>query len=363
MEPLTLSVSELVSFTNQTLEGAYPTVVVEGEVASYKESQGKYVFFDLKDNTASVGCFLSLYGLRMQLEDGMKVVVLARPRLTNWGKFSLTVLNMRPKGEGTIKKSFELLKKKMVSEGLFDKARKRSLPEQIQRVALISSTDAAGYADFIKILNERWGGLEVEVAHVQVQGLEAPDQIIQAIKYFNQKQNLADVLVIVRGGGSSQDLSAFNDELLVREIVASRIPVLTGIGHETDESLADLAADAVASTPSNAAQMITPDKQALLGYLKSEAERIDTRIKSEIEALVAETRNETNRLEKFIVDRIDSKLLETQNLARMAAQLNPENVLRQGYALVVGELKTGNVVDITTLDKKIKAEVLGAKKR
>ena len=363
MERLTLSVSEFVDFANQTLEGAYPTVTIEGEVDAFKISQGKYVFFDLKDDGASVACFLSLYGLRVPLEDGMKIVVLARPRLTNWGKFSLTVLNMRPVGEGTIKKSFELLKKKLADEGLFDASRKRPLPERIQRIALVSSTDAAGYADFIKILNERWGGLEVMVAHTQVQGLDAPDQIIRAVKYFNQQQDLADLLVVVRGGGSGQDLSAFNDELLVREVAASRIPVLTGIGHEVDESLVDLAADVVASTPSNAAQMVTPDKKAILNQLSDDAARLESRIMDEAGRTSADLSLGLERLGLFLLDKIGAQLTEVRSLQKTVAQLNPENVLKQGYALVRGGLVVGNVVDITTIDKIVKAEVKHAQKR
>ncbi|MDR0397953.1 MAG: exodeoxyribonuclease VII large subunit [Candidatus Nomurabacteria bacterium] len=363
MENLTLSVSEFIDFTNQTLDGAYPTVTIEGEVGSFKVNQGKYVFFDLKDEGASVPCFLSLYNLRMQLEEGMKIIVLAKPQLTNWGKFSLTVLNMRPKGEGTIKKSFELLKKKLAEEGLFESARKRPLPEKIRNVALVSSTDAAGYADFIKILGERWGGLEVSVAHVQVQGMDAPDQIIRAIKYFNQQEELADVLVIVRGGGSQQDLSAFNDELLVREVASSRIPTVTGIGHEIDESLVDLAADVVASTPSNAAQMITPDKQAIYAQNQQSVLYAGEHILRQAELARSGAFEAVERLGAFIVDQVSGKLADVRTLTKMAAGLNPEQVLRQGYAMIKGELTVGSVVEITTSDKIVSAEVKNAKKR
>src|SRR5690606_7756374 len=123
------------------------------------------------------------------------------------------------------------------------------LPEMPQHIAVISSTQAAGYADFIKIVNDRWGGLQIDVAHVKVQGDEAADQIIRALRYFNAKEILPEVIVIIRGGGSLDDLSAFNDELLVREIASSRIPTLVGVGHETDTTLSDLAADVRAATP------------------------------------------------------------------------------------------------------------------
>lgn len=148
-----LSVSEFVASLNQTLEYAYPIVEIEGEVASFKVNQQKYVFFDLKDAGASVGCFMTVWQLRVPVEDGMKVIVRATPKMTPWGKFSLTVQSIRPSGEGSLKKSFELLKEKLDKEGLFDPARKRSLPSTPSHIGVVSSTQAAGYGDFIKILD------------------------------------------------------------------------------------------------------------------------------------------------------------------------------------------------------------------
>ena len=154
-----LTVSELRDFVNQTLSYAYPSVVVEGEITGFKINQDKWVFFDIKDASGSLGCFMSLFNLRVPIEDGMKVVIRAAPKVTPWGKFSLTVQSIRPSGEGSLKKSFELLKAKLEKEGLFAPERKRVLPEMPSHIAVISSTQAAGYADFIKILNERWGGV------------------------------------------------------------------------------------------------------------------------------------------------------------------------------------------------------------
>ena len=182
---MTFTPTEFIDVVNQTLDYAYGSVMVEGEVASFKVNQGKWVFFDLKDEESSVGCFMTLYQLRMPIEDGMKVVVRATPKLTKWGKFSLTVQAIKPVGKGSLKKAFELLKKKLTDEGLFDPAKKRELPKDLTRLGVISSTQAAGYADFIKIMNARWGGIRIEVAHTQVQGMDAPDQIIRALKYFN----------------------------------------------------------------------------------------------------------------------------------------------------------------------------------
>src|SRR5690606_27466470 len=278
---LRFSVSDFVAITNQVLERAYPSVEIEGEVAEFKVNQNKYIFFNLKDEASSVGCFMMLWQLRLPIEDGMRVVVTASPKLTAWGKFSLTVKSIRPVGEGSLKKSFELLKAKLEKEGLFAVERKRPIPEMPDKVGVISSVQAAGCADFMKIADDRWGGVKFEVAQVQVQGSEAPDQMIRALKYFNEQAELPDVIVIIRGGGSADDLAAFNDELLVREVAGSRVPVLAGIGHEIDESLVDLAADLRAATPSNAAQLLLPDKAEIrrtvryqLGSLLPKVERV-----------------------------------------------------------------------------------------
>ncbi len=357
MENTQLSVSEFVALTNQTLEYAYPSVMVEGEISSFKVNQGKYVFFDIKDSDASVGCFMTVWQLRLPLEDGMKVVVKASPKLTKWGKFSLTVSAVRPSGEGAIKKSFELLKAKLTNEGLFASERKRTLPPIPSKVAVITSTQAAGYADFVKIVNERWGGLAIDVAHVQVQGDVAPDQIIRAINYFNQQETLSDVLVIIRGGGSAEDLAAFNDEPLVRAVSTSRIPTLIGVGHETDESLAELAADMRASTPSNVAQILVPDKREILRAVRSQVKSLLPRITQAIDQHQEITRSYLVDALNSIERSVDSKLQHIAMLGGVIGQLDPRRALDRGYAFVKGDYKVGSMLTIETQKAIMKAEV------
>ncbi len=356
------SVSDFQAVCNQILETAFAGVVVEGEVASFKVNQGKFVFFDLKDEQASVGCFMMKYALRFPLEDGMRVRVRALPKLTNWGKFSLTVQSVMPVGEGNLKKSFELLKKKLTAEGLFAPEKKRSLPPVVRRIGVISSTQAAGYADFCKILNERWGGLEVSVAHTQVQGMAAADQIIRALKYFNERGEM-DVIAIIRGGGSADDLAVFNDEKLVRAVAASKIPVITGIGHEVDESLCDFAADVVASTPSNAAQMLTRDKREVLRQAKDSIVRVQNLFNSKIDEMLRENLRVIEQVKLDVVVKITTLESEIDGICKVLTQLNPEEVLKRGYALILGEPKVGNVVKITTRDKEIDARVEKIKER
>lgn len=356
------TVSEFVEVCNQSLEYAFTGITVEGEVASFKVNQGKWVFFDLKDEQSSVGCFMALTQLNIALTDGMKVHVCATPRLTPWGRFSLTVQTIFPVGEGSIKKSFELLKQKLTREGLFDASKKRTLPEDPKKIGVISSTGAAGYRDFLKILDNRWGGLEILTANTQVQGMNAPEQIIQALQYFNQRGEV-NVIAILRGGGSADDLAAFNDEHLVRAIAASRIPVLTGIGHEVDESLADLAADVRASTPSNAAERLTPDKQALLHQTQLTKQRLAERILEIIAREQTEIVRTSQDIQQTILHKIE---LERQHLVaktKLLDSLNPENILRRGYALVTGKLSPGEQVQITTYQQILTAEITHAKNR
>lgn len=351
------SVSDFIAVFNQTLEYAYPSVEIEGEVASFKVNQGKFVFFDIKDKTGSVSCFMTVWQMRVPIEDGMKIIITAIPKITQWGKFSLTIKSLRPSGEGSLKKSFELLKTKLASEGLFALERKRQLPHIPQHVAVISSTQAAGYADFIKILGDRWGGVKIDVAHVQVQGEVAPDQIIRAINYFNQQETLPEVLVIIRGGGSADDLSAFNDEPLVRAIAGSRIPTLVGVGHEIDESLADLVADVRAATPSNAAQILVPDRNEII---RSAQDRVRSLLPRIIQLIDRQKQIINDSLITMIIGierALDDQSRRLVSLQSVLAQLDPKAVLNRGYALIRGLVKTGEIINIETNKLLIKAEV------
>lgn len=355
--PPKLTVSDFIAITNQTLEYAYPVVEIEGEVASFKVNQGKFVFFDLKDAGGSVGCFMMLFSLRVPIEDGMKVVVTATPKLTQWGKFSLTVKSIRPSGEGSLKKSFELLLAKLDKEGLFAPERKRPLPAIPKHIAVISSPQAAGYADFIKIVGDRWGGLKIDVAAVTVQGADAPDQIMRALKYFNEQEELPEVIVIIRGGGSADDLSAFNDEHLVRAIAASRVPTLTGIGHEVDESLSDMAADVRAATPSNAAQLLVPDRRDII---RSSKLRVQGTLPAVTHAIERARQQIADRLEVAVRSTDDHVLRRRESLAqvrRLLDELDPARVLERGYALLRGEMKQGATVDIETASAIMKARI------
>ena len=273
-------------------------------------------------------------------------------------------------GEGSLKRAFELLMKRLHAEGIFDPGRKRQLPEMPSRIGVISSTQAAGYGDFIKIINERWGGLDIIVAHTAVQGIDAPRQIVRAIEHMNQLADLPEVLVIIRGGGSLDDLSAFNDEPLVRAIASSRIPIVTGIGHEVDTSLADLAADVRAATPSNAATLIVPDRQEIIRQTSDVVRHVIRSMQQRVtmlgERLYEQRATQLRAIEQKYTDMKQRLVMQSA----LIKQLDPKRALLRGYSLlydeagrVINEAKPGDSVTIETRTSTITAGVTNVSKK
>jgi exodeoxyribonuclease VII large subunit len=283
MQPEIITVSQFVGIINDTMAMAYPQVIVEGEVSSFKINQGKFVFFDLKDDSSTLSCFMMLYQLRLPIEDGMKIRVTGSPKVTKFSKFSLTVKAIELAGEGELRRAMELLKRKLTAEGLFDASRKRQLARFPRTIGLITSGTSAAYSDFIKILDARWGGVTIKLADVTVQGITAPDQIVGAIEYFNQTSPSVDVLVLIRGGGSLDDLSAFSTEPVARAVAGSRTPIMVGVGHEIDYSLADYAADMRAATPTDAARLVVPDRSEMEAQLSFATSRMSLAVSGLIE--------------------------------------------------------------------------------
>ncbi len=352
MEEQILSVSEFHALINQTLQYAYPEVLIEGEISSYKVNQGKWVFFDLKDSETTISCFMPIYQLKMPIEDGMLVRVRAYPNITKWGKFSLTIRAIELAGEGSVQKAFEKLRQQFQQDGLFAPERKRPLPDYPGRIALITSAEAAAFADFSKILNDRWSGVVVEHAQVQVQGMDSPAQIVAAIEYFNTLSTHYDCLVIIRGGGSAEDLQAFNNEDVVRAVYGSKIPTLVGIGHETDISLSELVADVRAATPTDAARLLVPDKHAVVESITDTILQHGNHLLEQILRLQSElsefqqvyrrfiSSSQERVRELFSLSSINIKTLVKQQQVLINHQLelihtlDPSEVLKRGYAIV-----------------------------
>ncbi|HVE80564.1 MAG TPA: exodeoxyribonuclease VII large subunit [Candidatus Dormibacteraeota bacterium] len=354
MQPPTdqvIGVKDFIEILNETLSFAFPAVTVEGEVSGYKLNQGKWVFFDLKDDDATLPCFAVQYQMKMPIEDGMKVRVTGVPKLTKWGKFSFTVKSISLAGEGELKRAFELLKQKLSAEGLFAEDRKRTLDPFPRAIGLITSQQSEAYKDFITRLNERWGGITVQVADVQVQGAPAPDQIVAAIEYFNQMPSPPDALVIIRGGGSLEDLQAFNTEPVARAIAGSRTPTVVGVGHEGDVSLADFAADKRASTPTHAAQLAVPDRREVGQKVNHQVYQMSRclekaiewqrvglhRFMSHFERFLHRPKNQVQFLQSQLASRqqqlVSSHQQKLQAYKRLLASFDPKATLARGYAI------------------------------
>ena len=258
------SVSDLTGRIRDLLAGEFTDVFVEGEVSNAHAAQSGHLYFTLKDNQAQIRCVCfrtQLARLKFRPEDGLHVTV--RGSISVYearGEYQFYVEHVEPVGLGALQLAFEQLKRRLDSEGLFDPERKKSLPVLPQCVGLITSPRGAAVRDVVHILQRRFPNQHIVLYPVRVQGEGAAAEIVQAIRYFDRKE-IADVLILARGGGSIEDLWAFNEEAVARAIVACSIPIISGVGHETDFTIADFAADIRASTPSAAAEMVVRTRQ------------------------------------------------------------------------------------------------------
>lgn len=361
-----LTVSEFVAVFNQTLEYAYPTVTITGELANFRVSKGRWVYFDLKDDDATVRFFGTVYQLPGPLEDGMVVAVRGTPRLHPQYNFSVNVLSIQPVGEGSIKKAAALLEAKLRAEGLFEPERKRPLVYPPTRIGLVTSLESAAYRDFVKVMSARWGGVTISVIDVQVQGEPAPVQIVQAIEQFNRLAAAPEVLVIIRGGGSAEDLAAFSTEHVTRAVAASRIPTLVAIGHEVDISLAELAADQRGSTPSNAAELLVPDRRAAAEAMRGHRERLTHFAVAHLSSARREFVAQAQTLHDSVQQLVRQAEVQLGLQRQLLAAFSPQNALDRGYALVrlAGQMvgsgrnaKSGDELAIEIADAYIAATV------
>lgn len=275
--PASLTVSQLTQQVKGLLEKQIGLVWVRGEISNFKPSPSGHVYFSLKDEGASLSCAMfrgASSKMRFAVKDGMEVLVRGRisvyaPR----GNYQLIAESMEPLGAGALQLAFEQLKKKLAAEGLFDAAHKKPIPPFPRRVVLITSPTGAALQDMLNVLGRRNAGISLLIAPTLVQGNEACAQLAAALGVVN-KFDLADVIIIGRGGGSMEDLWCFNDEVVVRAVAASRIPVISAVGHEVDFTLCDFAADLRAPTPSAAAELVSKNRVELLDSLRQQAGRL-----------------------------------------------------------------------------------------
>lgn len=276
-----LSVSQLNREVKALLENSFMTVQVEGEISNLARPSSGHWYFTLKDERAQVRCAM-FKGRNLRVgfrpKEGDQVCVLAKVSLYEGrGDFQLICEQMRESGTGRLQAAFEQLKQRLSAEGLFDQARKRSIPPQVQHLGVITSPSGAAIHDILQVLQRRCPSLPVALYPTAVQGAEAAAQIVQAIELANRDQR-CDVLIVGRGGGSLEDLWPFNEETVARAIVASRIPVVSAVGHEVDISISDLVADLRAPTPSAAAELVSPDRSIQLRQLEVLSQRMHRQI-------------------------------------------------------------------------------------
>ncbi|MEK7648593.1 MAG: exodeoxyribonuclease VII large subunit [Patescibacteria group bacterium] len=409
-DAVSLSVTQFVEYINSIV--GRRKVTVEGEVASYKINQGKWVFFTLKDEQSVVECFGLAYQVP-RLEDGMQVSVFGAPRVYGkTGKFSIFVDRVEAKGEGALKRAFELTKAKLQQEGIFDAARKRALPRFPKKIGLIASRESAAYTDFMRIVHNRFGGLEIYLSHVHVQGAEAITDIVQSFDWFNAhgvKEGI-DVIVLIRGGGSLEDLQAFNSESIARAVFGSTIPIVCGVGHERDETLADYAADVRAATPTHAASLVVPDRSELLATVSADAALLSRSLEHTLEWQRSRYEQSIRSMEHVLVGRIthmqrvlqgfyghasvyhqtllNARAKVTESVQRISAAIdyhyrslcdrkvflerqlnavNPLTVLKRGYSIIkrkgiaissIKDVKPGDQIDISFSDGDAQAKIL-----
>lgn len=263
-------VADLVSAVRTTVERGYTDVWVEGEISNFRPAESGHLYFTLKDGDAQLRVVMfrsQARLLRFRPENGMQII--ARGRVTIYdarGELQLSAEFLEPVGAGALQLAFEQLKKKLAEEGLFDPARKKTIPQLPRRIGIVTSARGAALHDMLNILGRRHESVGILIYPAQVQGEAAPTEVAAGVKYFNRAKNV-DVLIIARGGGSLEDLAAFNDEQLARTIAGSALPVISAVGHETDFTICDFVADLRAPTPSAAAELVIESKHKLAEHL------------------------------------------------------------------------------------------------
>lgn len=393
-QPTVYSVSQLNNYVKGILDRDENLVhvFVTGEISNFKAHYSGHMYMTVKDETSSVKAVMfarNASKLRFTPENGMKILVLGRVSLfTRDGSYQLYIDDMQPDGVGALNMAFEQLKKKLETEGLFRQEHKKPIPRFPERVGVVTSATGAAVQDIFNVLKRRFPAAEVVLRPCQVQGDGAAEDIAKAIYEFNRLKG-TDVLIVGRGGGSVEDLWAFNEEVLARAVFASEIPVISAVGHETDYTICDFVADLRAPTPSAAAECAVPDRLELLARLTSAKQHICSlvrnRFDTEREKLNAIGKNaalydplysinEKKRELVYLEDKLSSLVTSEleKNKSRVSATagkldaLSPLRVISRGYALVekngrtvtkTADLQTGDFIRIKLSDGSFSANV------
>lgn len=372
------TVSQLLKYIKQRLDedDALLNAWLEGEVSNFRQASSGHCYFTLKDDQGVIPCVMwrnaALQMVRLPI-DGEQVLVQGHVSIYEaQGKLQFYVNTLEPAGLGRLYQALEALKQRLAEEGLFDSERKRPIPELPRRLGIVTSLQAAALRDILRTIVARYAVVDVLVAPAAVQGSDAPRQIAAAIEQLNRWSfdvEPIDAIVVARGGGSIEELWAFNDELVARAIAASEIPIISGVGHETDVTLADFAADQRAPTPTGAATLATPDREELLDQIMSwqrqlqqtmtgrialarrQMEQVDLLLqRASPYAQISNRRQQVDELsqalERFLRHRQDLYRAQLEGLDARLGSLNPHAVLRRGYAVVLHQT-SGQVVTST----------------
>ncbi|MBQ7229272.1 MAG: exodeoxyribonuclease VII large subunit [Oscillospiraceae bacterium] len=399
MERQVLSVGQINDYIKNKLDGdpGLRNIAIRGELSNYKVYPSGHHYFTIKDGTGAMKCVMfksAAQRVRFRPENGMQVIAMGSVTVyVRDGVYQLYCTGMVMDGVGDLYAAFEQLKAKLSAQGLFDPAHKKPLPKLPGTIGIITSSAGAAVHDMLRILRKRYPLTRVRLLPVRVQGAEAPAEIAGAIRYANQ-HNLADLLIVGRGGGSIEDLWAFNDELVARAIYESRIPVISAVGHEPDVTISDFVADLRAATPSNAAELAVPDQDALRQTLDDMHSAMAVAMQTKIDWAGERLQNLSNRpvlkspLASFesrrrALELLENRLISAQsgNVARsrqrFVAQvgkldaMSPLKVLTRGYAMVakeddtivrsVSDVKPREPIAVRVSDGTIVATVIGGK--
>ena len=399
MERQVLSVGQINDYIKNKLDSdpGLRNIAIRGELSNYKVYPSGHHYFTIKDGTGAMKCVMfksAAQRLRFRPENGMQVIAMGSVTVyVRDGVYQLYCTGMVMDGVGDLYAAFEQLKAKLSAQGLFDPAHKKPLPKLPGTIGIITSSAGAAVHDMLRILRKRYPLTRVRLLPVRVQGAEAPAEIAGAIWYANQ-HNLADLLIVGRGGGSIEDLWAFNDELVARAIYESKIPVISAVGHEPDVTISDFVADLRAATPSNAAELAVPDQDALRQTLDDMHSAMAVAMQTKIDRAGERLQNLSNRpvlkspLASFesrrrALELLENRLVSAQsgNVARsrqrFVAQvgkldaMSPLKVLTRGYALVakedgkivrsVSDVKPKEPIAVRVSDGTIVATVIGGK--
>ena len=388
------NVSEVTNYIKRMFqrEPVLGCIQVRGELSNFRCYASGHCYFTLKDAASAIKCVMfrsRAQGLRFRPENGMQVVVSGNISVD--GVYQLYADRMMPEGAGDLALAFEQLKARLAAEGLFDAAHKKPLPRFPKRIGIVTSISGAVLRDIYHVSKRRWPSVQLVLKPVLVQGEEAAAQIAAAIAFFNEKYPV-DVLIVGRGGGSMEDLWAFNEEPVVRAIYASKIPVISAVGHETDFTLADFASDQRAATPSQAAELAVPDRAELLRYTESLMARLAQQGKRQLQEkrlrldacrrsaalqkpqLLLASRTQrldhaTARLDALMKSQMKEKRHALEIALQQLDYLNPVHILRQGYGIVEKEgspvtsvraVHEGDRLTVTLKDGRLTARVESA---